>query len=156
MYSLEQAASLRTPAGVSPRSLPLRDVSRNVPQRRWARRNVCRSQANNKQHFGTRWMSCVAYRPAFYTPYCSHSHKGLAPREITSREIWERFQLIDISTVWQPKSNYLKRAKSGRKRVVKEMITGSLSFPFPFPAPPTFRVPFSSVSSPTIWEPATG
>ena len=30
----------------------------------------------------------------------------LAPREIISREIWERFQLIDISTVWQPKSNH--------------------------------------------------
>ena len=35
------------------------------------------------------YKSCVAYRPAFYTPYCSHSHKGLAPREIISREIWE-------------------------------------------------------------------
>ena len=38
--------SLRT-ADVSPGSSPLRDVSRNVPQRRWARRNACRrSQAS--------------------------------------------------------------------------------------------------------------
>ena len=43
-------SSLRT-TDVSPRSSPLRDVSRggsfsrNVPQRRSARRNVCRSQA---------------------------------------------------------------------------------------------------------------
>ena len=59
-----------------------------------------------------------------------------------SREIWERFQLIDISTVWQPKSNYLKRAQSERKRVVKEMITGSLSFPFPFSRPANFSRAF--------------
>ena len=43
-----QSCSLRT-ADVSPRSWPLRDASRggkrNVLQRRWARRNVCRSQA---------------------------------------------------------------------------------------------------------------
>ena len=50
--------------------------------------------------------------------------------EILAREIWERSPLIYISPVWQPKSNYLKRAKSGRKRVVKEMIKGSLSSPF--------------------------
>ena len=37
-----RSVSLRT-ADVSPRSSPLRDVSRNVPQRRWARRNVCHS-----------------------------------------------------------------------------------------------------------------
>ena len=36
--------SLRT-ADVSPRLSPLRHVSRKVPQRRLARRNVCRSQA---------------------------------------------------------------------------------------------------------------
>ena len=55
------------------------------------------------------------------------------------REIWGRFQVVNTSTVWQPKSNYLKGAKSGRKRVVQEMITGSLSFPFsPFRAPFTF------------------
>ena len=38
-----------------------------------------------------------------------------------SREKFEklRFQLIDISTVWQPKSNDLKRTESGRKKVVK-------------------------------------
>ena len=86
----------------------------------------------NKKHFGTRWKSFVAYRLAFYTPDCTRSHEGLAPCEIISREIWERFQLIHISTVWQLKSNHLKRAKSGRKRVVKEMITGSLSLPFSF------------------------
>ena len=75
--------------------------------------------------WGKRW-------PAFGTPNCSPLHKGLVQRKIISWEIWERFQLIDISTVWQPKSNYLKRAKSGQKRVAKEMITGSLSFPFSF------------------------
>ena len=76
----------------------------------------------------------------FYTPKCSRSHKGLAPHKVLLREIWERFQLTDISTVWQQKSNYLKRAKSGWKRVIKEMITGSPSF-FLFPTLPTFREP---------------
>ena len=64
-------------------------------------------------------------------------------------EIWGRFQVVNTSTVWQPKSNYLKGAKSGRKRVVQEMITGSLS-PFPFslfPARPTFRAPFTFAPS---------
>ena len=41
----------------SPRLSPLRDVSRggsssrNVPQRRWARTNVCRSQATTSEYF---------------------------------------------------------------------------------------------------------
>ena len=49
-----------------------------------------------------------------------------------SWEIWERFQLIKISTVWQPNPSH---AKSGWKRVVKEMMTSSLSLPFSlFPA----------------------
>ena len=45
--TVKRYISLRT-ADVSPRSSPLRNVSRggNVPQRRWARRNVCRSQAS--------------------------------------------------------------------------------------------------------------
>ena len=94
------------------------------------------------------YLKC-ANRPTFYTPDCSRSHKGLAPCQIISQEIWERFQFIDISTLWQPKSNYLKCAKSGQKRVVKEMITGSLpSFFLFFPAPPTFRMPFTLGSSP--------
>ena len=42
----EECCSLRT-ADVSPCSSQLRDVSRNVPRRRWARRNVCLSQAKN-------------------------------------------------------------------------------------------------------------
>ena len=110
-----------------------------------------------KQHFGTREKSCVAYRPAFYTPNCSRSHKGLAPREIISREIWERFQLIDISTVWHLESNYLKRAKRGRKRVVKEMITGSLSLPSfsSFSLRQIFACLLLSRLFPTIWEPGT-
>ena len=37
-------SSLRT-ADVSPSSQPQRDVSRNVPQRRWASRNFCHSQS---------------------------------------------------------------------------------------------------------------
>ena len=41
-----ECCSLRT-ADVSPCSSQLRDVSRNVPRRRWARRNVCLSQAKN-------------------------------------------------------------------------------------------------------------
>ena len=41
-------------------------------------------------------------------------------------------QLIDISTVGQPKSNNLKCAKSGQDTVVKEMIISSLSLPFSF------------------------
>ena len=94
------------------------------------------------KHFVTRWKSCFAYRPAFCTPNCSRSYKGLAPREIISREIWERFQLIDVSTVWQPKSNYLKRAESGRKRVVEEMITGSLPLPFSLFRPVNFSLAF--------------
>ena len=49
-------SSLRT-ADVSPRSSLLRDVSRgfssqNVPQWRWARRNVCRSQATHPESPG--------------------------------------------------------------------------------------------------------
>ena len=46
------------------------------------------------------------------------------------REIWERFQLIEISTVWQP-NLIISHAKSGWKRVVKEMMTGS-RYRFPF------------------------
>ena len=94
--------------------------------------------------------------PLLHSKYCSRSRKGLAPREIFSREIWERFQLIDISTVWQPESNYLKRAKSGRKRVVKEMISGSLSLPFPLFLPANFSRAFYFRVFPTIWEPGTG
>ena len=64
------------------------------------------------------------------------------------REIWGKFQVVNTSTVWQPKSNYLKGAKSGRKRVVQEMMTGSLSLPFSlFPARPTFRAPFTFAPS---------
>ena len=64
------------------------------------------------------------------------------------REIWGRFQVVNTSTVWQPKSNYLKGAKSGRKRVVQEMMTGSLSLPFSlFPARPPFRAPFTFAPS---------
>ena len=99
-------------------------------------------------------MCCLPTR--FYTPNCSRSRKGLAPREIISREIWERFQLIDISTVWQPESNYLKRVKSGRKRVVKEMISGSLSLPFPLFLPANFSRALYFRVFPTIWEPGTG
>ena len=77
--------------------------------------------------------------------------------EILAREIWERFQLIDTSTAWQPKSNYLKGVKNGRKRVVKEMIAGSLSLPFPFfPALPPFSPALHFRVFPTIWEPGTG
>ena len=54
----------------------------------------------------------------------SRSHSEIVRK--LAREIWERSQQIDISTVWQPKSNYLKLAKSGRKSVVKKMLTGSL------------------------------
>ena len=57
--------------------------------------------------------------------------------------------LIDISNVWQPKSNYLKRAKSGRKRVLKEVIAGLLSLPFTiFPPRAPFHVPITFASSP--------
>ena len=64
--------------------------------------------------------------------------------KILTREIWERIQLIDISNVWQLQSNYLKRAKSEQKGVMKEMITGSISLSFSFflPCPP-FLVPFT-------------
>ena len=56
--------------------------------------------------------------------------------------------LATQATVWRPKSNYLKGAKSGRKRVVQEMITGSLSLPFSlFPARPPFRAPFTFAPS---------
>ena len=87
---------------------------------------------------------------------CSRLHKELAPREIILQEIRERLQLIDISKVWQPKSNYLKRAKSGRKRVVKEMISGSLLLPFPLFCPANFSRAFYFRVFPTIWEPGTG
>ena len=64
------------------------------------------------------------------------------------REIWGRFEVVNTSTVWQPKSNYLKGAKSGRKRVVEEMMTGSLSLPFSlFPARRPFRAPFTFAPS---------
>ena len=53
-----------------------------------------------------------------------------------SQEIWERFQLIEISTVWQP-NLIIPHAKSGWKRVVKEMMTGSL-YRFPFSRPANF------------------
>ena len=111
----------------------------------------------NKQHFGTSLKSCVAYRvPTRFLHYKLITFlKGMfAPGEIISREIWEGFQLIDISTVWQPKSNYLKRAKSGWKRVVKEMITGSLCLPFSRPS--NFKRAFYFRGFPTIWEPGTG
>ena len=47
----ERNPSLRK-SFVSPRSSPLRDVSRggNVPQRRWARRNFCHSQAKESRY----------------------------------------------------------------------------------------------------------
>ena len=66
--------------------------------------------------------------------------------------------LIDISNVWQPKSNYLKRAKSGRKRVLKEVIAGLLSLPpfYHFPAPRPFSRTYHFRVFPTIWEPGTG
>ena len=74
------------------------------------------------------------------------------PRKMLSREIWERFQLIKISTVWQPNPPH---AKSGWKRVVKEMMTSSLSLPFSlFPARQLCaclslsRLPHSFASSP--------
>ena len=75
-------------------------------------------------------MSCVAYWPLFYTPNCSCSNKGLVPGKVLSREIWERFQLIEMSSVWQP-NLIISHAKSGWKRVVKEMMTGS-RYRFPF------------------------
>ena len=75
-------------------------------------------------------MSCVAYWPLFYTPNCSCSNKGLVPGKVLSREIWERFQLIEMSSVWQP-NLVISHAKSGWKRVVKEMMAGS-SYRFPF------------------------
>ena len=113
-------------------------------------------------------MSCVAYWPPFYTPNCSCSHKGLVPCKMLSREIWERFQLIEISTVWQP-NLIISHAKSGWKRVVKEMMIGSLYLQFSlFPARQLFaclslsRLPHSFSSSPllpvfpTIGEPGTG
>ena len=71
-------SSLRT-ADVSPHSSPRRDVSRgsssqNVPQRRWARRNVCRSQATLPESPGdlsTRtmrtWSSCSGPQEALGT-----------------------------------------------------------------------------------------
>ena len=68
----------------------------------------------NKHLFGTRWKSCVAYWPPFYTPNCSCSYKGLVLRKMLLREIWERFQLIEISTVWQP-NLIISHAKSGWK-----------------------------------------
>ena len=53
------------------------------------------------------------------------------------------------TTVLQPKYDYLKCAKSGQKRVVKEMITGSLSFPFSFfPPRQHFHMPFTFTSFP--------
>ena len=114
----------------------------------------------NEHHFGTRWKLCVAYWPPFYTPNCSCSHKGLVPCKMLSQEIWERFQLIEISTVWQP-NLIISHAKSGWKRVVKEMMTGSL-YRFPFSRPANFscashfRV-FPTLSRlPTIGEPGTG
>ena len=81
-------------------------------------------------------MSCVAYWPLFYTPNCSCSNKGLVPGKVLSREIWERFQLIEMSSVWQP-NLIISHAKSGWKRVVKEMMTGSL-YRFPFSRPVNF------------------
>ena len=56
-----------------------------------------------------------------------------------------------FSAKYQKPCNYLKHAKSGQKRVVKEMIAGSVPLPFSFilfPTPPTFCVPFSFSSSP--------
>ena len=90
-------------------------------------------------------MCCLPTR--FLHSSCSRLCKGLAPCEIILGEILRKI----ISTVWQLKSNYLKHAKSGQKRVVKEMIAGSVPLPFSFflfPTPPTFRVPFSFSSSP--------
>ena len=55
------------------------------------------------------------------------------------------------------KSNYLKRAKSGRRRVVKEMIY-SLSPPYPAPHPWPFSGTFHFRVFPTIyiWETFSG
>ena len=51
---------------------------------------------------------------------------------------WTTLEKICYLIYWLlRKSDYLKRAKSGRKSVVKELITGSLSFPFSiFTVPP--------------------
>ena len=53
--------SLRT-ADVSPRSSPLRDVPRNDSQRRWARRNVCRSQASEQDTVNGKYCTCLEPR----------------------------------------------------------------------------------------------
>ena len=84
-----------------------------------------------------------------------HSKLLLVLHKMLSQEIWERLQLIEISTVWQPNLIIISHAKSGRKRVIKEMMTGSLSLPFSlFPAPQLFaclspsRLSHSFASSP--------
>ena len=55
---------------------------------------------------------------------------------------WTTLEKICYLIYWLlRKSDYLKRAKSGRKSVVKELITGSLSLPFSIftvPPPPPF------------------
>ena len=54
-----------------------------------------------------------------------------------------KIQVESVSTVWQQKSYYPKRAKSGLKKVVKKKITGSNTLPFfPFSRPANFSLAF--------------
>ena len=142
----------------------------------------------NKQHFGTRQKSCVAYRPAFQglftwrwgTPVqwgwlllfsLSGGHKtkenyptrpgsptpckqGLTLQiahtlirdQRLSKKSREKFEKdSNLLTFQQFHSRNLiisNVTKVGGKRVVKEMITGSLSLPSPFSRPANFSRAF--------------
>ena len=72
-------SSLRT-ADVSPRSSPLRE---NVPQRRWARRNVCRSQATPPESPGD-----LSTRTRRTWSSCSDTQEALGTRTAHSLPRW--------------------------------------------------------------------
>ena len=81
-------SSLRT-ADVSPRLSPLRDVSssRNVRQRRWARRSVCRSQATPLSDYSR------VYRGGSKTLQYS-IYSELAPCSFQSRTKWIWVEIV--------------------------------------------------------------
>ena len=70
----ERKPSLRT-SDVSPRSSPLRDVSRrgNVPRRRWARRNFCHSQAKESPYIFYKFNPLNTDAALIQTLFMTHS-----------------------------------------------------------------------------------
>jgi len=70
----------------------LRDVSRNVPQRRWTRRNVCRSQATiwpPWRHVKTLYTERKKWQRGFEaTPGVSNSKPSVLKAAHTNRLLW--------------------------------------------------------------------